>query len=74
MQGQAAQQLVIEVGQVIEAQQVVVVVDAIFPDRAIETFAVGVHPGGLRVGLPMDEKALGERRGEVPLEIRGRCR
>ena len=53
--GEVAQEFEIEVGDVIEKQQVVVVVDAFFLDRAIEAFAVGIHLRGLGIGVPMGE-------------------
>ena len=45
--GEPAQQLEVEVGEVVEEEQVVVVVDAFFLDGAVEAFAVGVHARGL---------------------------
>ena len=57
--GEPAQEFEVEVGEVVEKQQVVVVVDAFFLNGAIEAFAVGVHLGGFGVGVPAGEQAVG---------------
>jgi hypothetical protein len=49
--GEPAQQLEVEVGEILEEEQVVVVVDAFFLEGAIEALAVGVHLGAW-VGVP----------------------
>ena len=68
-QGEVAKQFEVEVGEVVLEQQVVVEVDAFFLDGAIEAFAVGVHLGGLGVGMPVGEQAVGEFGCEVALEF-----
>ena len=41
--GEPAQQLKVEIGELIEEQQVVVIVDELVLDGAIEALAMGVH-------------------------------
>lgn len=67
--GEIAQQFEVEVGEVIEEQQVVVEVDAFLLHGAIEAFAVGVHAGCFGVGVPVGEQVVGQRAGEVALEF-----
>jgi len=67
--GQPREQLEVEVGEVVEEEQVVVVVDELFLDGAIEAFAVGIHLRGLGEGVPMSEQPIGEGGGEMALEL-----
>jgi hypothetical protein len=67
--GEVAQEFEVEVGEVVEEEQVVVVVDAFFLDGAIEAFAVGVHARGFGEGMPVGGQAVGERGGEMALEL-----
>ena len=67
--GEVAQEFEVEVGGVVEEQLVVVVVDALFLQGAIESLAVGVHLGRLGEGVPVGEQAMGQFGGEVALEL-----
>ena len=67
--GEPAKQFEVEVGWVIEEEQVVVIVDELFLDGAIEAFAVGVHLRGFGEGVPMGEQPIGKGGGEMTLEL-----
>ena len=66
---QPTQQFEVEVGEVVEEEQVVVIVDAFLLDGAIEAFAVGVHFRGLGEGMPVSEQSVGESGREIALEF-----
>jgi len=56
---QPRQQGEIELAGVIEEEQIVVVVDELFLDGAIEAFAVRIHSRRLGVGVPMGKQPIG---------------
>ena len=57
--GEPAQQLKVEIGELIEEQQVVVIVDELVLDGAIEALAMGVHLRRLRIGTPVRKQQVG---------------
>ena len=67
--GEPAQQLEVELGEVVEEEKIVVVVDAFFLDGAVEAFAMGVHARCLGKGMPVGAQQAGELGREVALEL-----
>ena len=64
-----AQQFEVEIGRVIEEQQVVVVVDAFLLHGTVEALAVRVHAWRFGKGMPVSKQAISERSGEMALEF-----
>jgi len=65
---EVAQQLQAEVGEIVEEEEIVVVVDTLFLHGAIEALAVGVHFGRLGKGVPMGNQMVGQGGGKVAQE------
>lgn len=59
------EEFIVALGEVVIEEQVFVVVQEFLLDGAVEAFGMGIHLGGLRVGVPVDQGLLGHGGGEV---------